>query len=413
MITTGSKFLIGSAVLATVAAILYGVTQDGVMGTVGLATAAVALTLLAVVNTMMRDSNVFSDDGVPLETVSAAQPSPLGGIWPFAFALSAAIIAVGLVTQQTIVVIGLAALAASGAEWVVSNWADRASGDRRHNASVRSRLSNPLEFPLGGAVAIGVVIFAFSRVMLWFSKVNTVIAFAILALVVLGVAFVFANRPSLKTGAIGGTAIAGAVAVVVAGTAAGLDGERDIRVFETTSLWQKEAIEHPEEYAAGAAEGKHPAGFICESPEKFPEADKKASQTVAMKSNHFQIILEEDETLDFDVPGPRDEGSDVITFQRSNTTNIVFRNESDEDRRLSLDLGVEEFESEDGTTRIVPVQQCTTLIEPGAAQLLTVTPPLPSNVFADIPNANSPSGEGGFWFFVPGVPTATLELVVP
>ncbi|MEM9746752.1 MAG: hypothetical protein AAF945_08670 [Actinomycetota bacterium] len=413
MITTGSKFLIGSAVLAAVAAILYGVTQDGVMGTVGLATAAVALTLLAVVNTMARDSNVFTDDGVPVETVAAAQPSPLGGVWPFAFALSGVIIAVGLVTQQTIVVIGLAALAATGAEWVVSNWADRASADRRHNASVRSRLSNPLEFPLGGAVAIGVVIFAFSRVMLWFSKVNTVIAFSILALVVLGIAFVFANRPSVKTGAIGGTAVVGAVAVVVAGTAAGLDGERDIRVFETTSLWQQEAIAHPEEYAEGAEEGKHPAGFICESPEEFPEADEKASQTVAMKSNHFQIFLLEDGTLDFDVPGPRDEGSDVITFQRSNTTNIVFRNESDEDRRLSLDMGTEEFESEDGTTRIVPVQQCTTLIEPGAAQLLTVTPPLPSNVFADSPNPNAPSGEGGFWFFVPGVSSATLELVVP
>ncbi len=37
MFTTGSKFLIGSAVLAAVSAIAYGVAQDGVMGTVGLA----------------------------------------------------------------------------------------------------------------------------------------------------------------------------------------------------------------------------------------------------------------------------------------------------------------------------------------------------------------------------------------
>ena len=39
MITTGSKFLIGSAVLAIISAIAYGVTQDGVMGTIGLASA--------------------------------------------------------------------------------------------------------------------------------------------------------------------------------------------------------------------------------------------------------------------------------------------------------------------------------------------------------------------------------------
>ena len=43
MLTTGSKLLIGSAVLATVSAIAYGVAHDGVKGSVGLSSAAVAL----------------------------------------------------------------------------------------------------------------------------------------------------------------------------------------------------------------------------------------------------------------------------------------------------------------------------------------------------------------------------------
>ena len=34
MFTTGSKLLIGAAVLATLSAIAYGVTQDGIMGTI-------------------------------------------------------------------------------------------------------------------------------------------------------------------------------------------------------------------------------------------------------------------------------------------------------------------------------------------------------------------------------------------
>jgi hypothetical protein len=59
MFTTGSKLLIGSAVVATIAAIMYGITQDGVLGTVGLASAAVALSFLAGVNVYVRDSNVL------------------------------------------------------------------------------------------------------------------------------------------------------------------------------------------------------------------------------------------------------------------------------------------------------------------------------------------------------------------
>lgn len=413
MITTGSKFLIGSAVLATIAAVLYGVMQDGVMGTVGLASAAVCLTLLAVVNASTRDSNVFLDDGVPAESVAAARRPTARTPWPLAFAVAGVVVVVGLVTQQTVFVVGVVLLLAAGAEWAVANLSDHVSTDHDYNEGVRSRLSNPLEFPLGGAVAAGIIVYSFSRVMLWLSKTNTVIAFALLAAVVLAIAFVFAGRPSIKSGAIGGTVAVGAIAIVAVGTAAGLDGERDIPVFETTSLWQHEAVEHPEEYAEGAEEGKHPAGFICESPEEFPEADEDVSQTVGLKSNTYTITLESDGELSYDVPGPVFDDSEALTVQRSNTTNIVFRNEFDDHRRLSVDLGTQEVEGEEGETRQAPLQQCTTLIEEGGAQLLTVTIGVPSNVFADQPNANAPDGEGGYWFFVPGVDSAALELVVP
>ena len=58
MLTTGSKFLIGASIAALVSAIAYGVTQDGVMGTVGLLSAAFALAFLAGVNLFTRDSNI-------------------------------------------------------------------------------------------------------------------------------------------------------------------------------------------------------------------------------------------------------------------------------------------------------------------------------------------------------------------
>ncbi|WP_420451649.1 hypothetical protein [Ilumatobacter sp.] len=418
MITTGSKFLIGAAVLATVAAVVYGISQDGVMGTVGLASAAVVLAGLAVLDLVLRDSNVFVDDDSPaslVESSAAAQRAPSASVWPLALAFGAVVVVVGLVSYQPIVVIGLVVVFAAGAEWAVQAWSEGASGSVERNAEVRSRLSNPFEYPVGGAVAIGIVVYAFSRVMLWLSKTNTVIAFSVLALIVLIVAFGFALRPSVKTGAMGGVLAIGAVLVVAAGAAAGLDGERTIPEFETTAIWQEEANLHPEEYAEGAEEGEHPAEPICESPEEFPEADEDVSQTVGLKSNSIEIVLTSEGTLSYDLPGPVPDADTALTLQRSNATNIIFRNEYSEHARLSLDLGTTttEVEAEDGgesTELEYRDQLCTTLIEEGGAQLLTIVVDQPSADFAD----DNPNGDGpGYWFFVPGVDSATLEVRVP
>ena len=43
--------------------------------------------------------------------------------------------------------------------------------------AARSGFANPLEFPLAAAIGIGIIVYAFSRIMLWLSKTNTVIAF--------------------------------------------------------------------------------------------------------------------------------------------------------------------------------------------------------------------------------------------
>ncbi len=180
MFTTGSKFLIGASVLAAISAIVYGVAQDGVMGTVGLASAAVALAFLAGINIHTRDSNIWDDEISSVETAPAAARPPANSIWPMAFALGAAVFTVGLVTYQAVFIVGVILLLAAGAEWTAEAWAERASADASYNAEVRSRIANPLEFPLAAAIGIGIIVYAFSRIMLWLSKTNTVIAFAVL-----------------------------------------------------------------------------------------------------------------------------------------------------------------------------------------------------------------------------------------
>ena len=418
MFTTGSKLLIGATVVATVAAVLYGIAQDGVRGTIGLVSAAVALAFLAAINVYVRDSNVAPDDDLAVATAPAAQPTASGSVWPLLFAGSAVLLAIGLVTYPTFTIIGIVGLLAAGAEWVAEAWADRASTDPAHNAVVRDKISNPLEFPVGAAVAAGIVIYFFSRIMLWLSKTNTVIFFTAVAVVVALSAFLFVYRPSIKRGAAAGFIGIGIIAVVAGGAAAALDGQRDIRTFETTSLWQQEAIEHPEEFDEGAAEGKHPAGLICESAEGFPEADEDVSETVAAKSNATTIVLLANGELAFDVPGPIETGAVGVVLPRSNPNNIIFRNESAEERRLSVDYGTDTIVDEEGEESEVRRQACTTLIGEGGAQLLTVTFPEPSIAYEGEINPNGPTGGDpreldGFWFFVPGVETAKLPLVVP
>lgn len=379
MLTTGSKFLIGSAVLATISAIAYGITQDGVMGTVGLASAAIALMFLAGVNIFTRDSNVWADEISTVESAPAARPAPGDGIWPLAFALSAVIITIGLVTYPPVFTVGIVLLLATGAEWTAHAWSERASADSVHNAAVRSRIANPLEFPIGAAIGIGILVYTFSRIMLWLSKTNTVIAFSVLGAIIILLGFLFAYRPGAKSRAAVGVIAIAAVGLVAGGAVAGVDGQRTIHPHETVN--------------ALAAEGTD----ICQSPE-VSEADVNASQNVgAVASVAAFVTLDKNGALSLEVDGPA--LSPELTLARSNPSNVVFVNNSGTERRLSVSLGTEAAETGDET---VPVYKCTTLVDHGGRQNMTLRIGVPSFAYPD-----------GYYFFVPGVDSARMELVVP
>ncbi len=79
----------------------------------------------------------------------------------------------------------------------------------------------------------------------------------------------------------------------------------------------------------------------------------------------------------------------------------MFRNESSEARRLSVDLGTRPAEDE-GADDEVPYYACTSLVEEGGVQNITLIVSVPSLAFDD-----------GYSFFVPGVESARLNLFVP
>ena len=378
MFTTGTKLLIGSAALAWIGAAAYGIAQEGSLGTIGLVSAAVALSLLAGVNAFVRDSNVSATDTEAFETSAAAQATARRSLWPLLTGIGLTMLALGMATLPAIFILGLVALAAGLTEWLVQGWSERASADRAYNDDARETVADPLELPVAGAILFAVIVYAFSRIMLGMNtKEATVVVFSVVAAVILAIGVLIALKKQLSMPVVTGVFSIGLVAVIAGGAIAGLNGERDIHVHETTAD------------LAGAN--------LC-GPEET-EADEKASQTVAAKSNPAATLIFDGSGLDIDEVG-EDGQVDTLTLPRSNPTNVMFLNESDDDARLVLELHpVVEDGVASGDERV-----CTTLVEAGGRQILTVEFDRPSFAL---------EAEGVMYeFVVPGT-DASVEVVVP
>ena len=166
----------------------------------------------------------------------------------------------------------------------------------------------------------------------------------------------------------------GLIAVIAGGAIAGLNGERDIHEHETT---------------ADLA-----AANLCGT--EKTEADKHASQTVAAKSNPAATLVFDGSDLEIDEVG--DDGQvGTLTLPRGNPTNVMFLNESDDYARLVLEL--HPAEDSTGDERV-----CTTLVEEGGRQILTVEFDRPSFAL---------EAEGVNYEFVVAGTEASAEVVVP
>lgn len=375
MITTGSKLLVGSAVAAWIFAAVYGIAQEGTLGSIGLISAAVGLTLLAGINMFVRDSNVSALDEASFASSAAAQATARPSLTPLLVGLGATTITLGLVTYTAIFVIGVILLAAATFEWIVHAWSERASSDPAYNRSTRETLIDPLELPVAGAIGAGVVIYAFSRVMLGLpNKSATVVAFGVVAALVLAVGAAIGLQRNISKATMTGVFSIAAVALIAGGAVAGLSGERETHAHETP--------------------GDLAAADECGAEET--EADEKSSQTVASKSNVAAEIIFDGSALVADLGF--DGNFDQLTLPRSNPNHVMFRNDSDEEARLVIEL---QPAVDDSGAAAGPERLCSALVEPGGTQFLTVVFQRPS--FA----VDEP-----FAFTVPGT-DAALEVVVP
>lgn len=380
MFTTGSKLLLGATALSLATTIVVGVTTGDAAGwlmTVGLISLTVALGFVAGIIVFVRDCNVRGLDPGAATDSAAAKLSLRPSMWPTLTAVGVTLMAVGLISQPMVFQLGIVATLAAGAEWMIQGWSERASAERSYNDTVRGVMLHPLEFPILASAGIAVIVFSFSRIMLFLSKTGGAVAFIVIAALITAGGFLFASKPGLRKGVIGGICAIATLGLVSVGAVAAIEGSREIEVHATIS--------------------NDPGS--CLSTEET-KADEHASQGVAAKSNPAATIYLENGQLSAQtvgVPGR----SDTVTLPRSNPSNVMFVNLDEGEYRLTANLG--SFTSDVNGTQVTekPVS-CTTLVGEGGRQMMTL-----------VMSKSSAASETPYTFTVPGVDGSSIEIVVP
>jgi hypothetical protein len=377
MFTTGSKLFFGATALSVAGAIVFAITTGGptgVMGTIGLLSLACVFGFLAGINFFNKDGNVPAmQQGVQF-SASAAQPPVGASMWPVVAAVGLGGLVVGAVSKPVVFKVSIVVVLIATMEWMVQGWSERASADAEYNASIRKRVAHPLEFPILGALGLGAIVYAFSRIMLTVSKEATPWVFLVIGTIIAVGAFMFASKRKISRGTVLGICTIGAVALMGAGVASARQGQRTIEEHPTT-VDSALCLE-------GGTEG---------------EIDEHASQDVSAKSNPIaNIFLESNDEMIARIAGFTDpeDNFDTITVPRSTNVRILFHNESNSPQRLTARLGTFGEEPE--------VVTCTTAVNPGKEVFLTFK----------IPKTNAASSTP-LQLEVPGVEGQQIAIVVP
>ena len=378
MFTTGSKLFFGATALSVVGAIVFAITTggpSGLLGTVGLLSLASVFGFLGGINFFNRDGNVSAMQQGVQYTASAAQPPVGRSMWPLVASVGVGGLVVGAVSRPVVFKVAAVVVIVATMEWMVQGWSERASADADYNASVRKRVAHPLEFPIVGALGLGVIVYAFSRIMLTVSKEATPWVFMVIGTIITVGAFLFAGKRTFSRGTVLGICTIGVVALLGAGVASAVQGQREIEEHPTTES-------EPELCLEGGIE---------------EHVDEHGSQDVSAKSNVIaNIFLKADNNMNARIAGfdGAEDNFSTITVPRSTDVRIRFHNESDSPQRLTARLGTFGEEAE--------VVMCTTSINPGKEAFLSFK----------IPKTNAASSTP-LELQVPGVEGQTIAVVVP
>jgi len=242
MFTTGFKNFFGLGFGLMLASFVYGYTTGGnqlgpiIMGWKGgvgdqigytiLLTLALLMMAIGLVLVVFRDADPAAQSHyLGVDSVATA-PLVTGNFWPVVGAFGVGAMAIGLVINTAVFVTGLVLCSAVAFEWMTTAWADRATGDPEANRELRNRVMAPVEVPALGATVVALVVLAMSRILLAVSKNGAVAVAGIAAVMILGIAVLYAAKPKMSKNLIAGLALALGVAVLAGGVVAAVVGER-------------------------------------------------------------------------------------------------------------------------------------------------------------------------------------------
>ena len=379
MFSSSNKYFIGVSGLSTVAAIVYAFTiNPSDLGAIAILGLVAAAALLAGIG--LKD---FSGDApTPEEAVAASAPAPGDVPWPAVTALGVALTLVGMTTVPAVFILGLVVLLAGAAEWLIGDWASRASKDAAYNnANVRVKAIGPLEYPVAATLVAAVIAYFFSRIMLNIGKAEGPIVFIVVGTVILVIGTLAATKPSFRGKPLVASVSAVALVIAVAGIVTGIGGER--KELAEVSAGKFYDVSHRE----------------C-GEEKSEHYDKHAGNTVNLRSAVIATVTVKDGVVEARAIGFKEgvDSTDTLFVPRSNPVNILFRNLDESEHRMVIHLGERKVTS---TGVMEKVQDCTQLAGKNQEQLLTVNIPKPSIAFKD-----------GYSIEVPGA-KGTIKVVVP
>ena len=377
MFKVGSKLFLGLTGFSALTLVAYLIFVERLaLGGVALSMVFATLVGLSAIVIIVNDG----DNEVQPRDASLVRAS----MWPLVTVAGVVLLILGLVVAQVYFIFGIVVVLAALTEWLVQAWSESASDDTAHNDSARRRLLHPIEFPVIATLGLGVIIFAFSRIMLAISKSAGAVAFMVLSSLVLLVGAIVALRPALKSAIVSGICVVGAVGIVaggIAGQGAGL---------------RSDLVE--------AAEEGHYTHREC-GEEKSKYFDKKAMKTLSLRTNPVAIIELRDGVLSAAMTG-FNEPQKSVSVPRGNPVTFIFRNFDAAERRMVASLGAamgtgaESSSEKEGHSNAN--ETCTQLIPQGAEQALTITYAKPSIAQVE-----------PLTLTVPGVEGQAIEVVVP
>ena len=236
MLSSVSKFLLGVAVAASGAGLMYQWVIHERAGSTLLFFASVAALVACVATAGQSVPNeapaVPSDAPPPERRATTTGAPPRGSAWPVASALAVAVLACTAAAGGYVVWVGVVVVVMAVLGWFGTVWREHASWTPRVQERVRFRLLVPVGLPAAMFVLAATIAISLSRILLAVSKNASVVIALVAAVVILGACWYVAAKPRVSSStvlALVGLAVASVAGAGISGVAA---GEREFHPHE-------------------------------------------------------------------------------------------------------------------------------------------------------------------------------------